>query len=424
MNIPRHIEPERREKSSLPKIDTKSASSGSRGELDPLSSPKQSTPKQTPAKDTAAQNGTWTDSSNVGLGKSGLIGFGLSATFLLLLYPLRDFGIIPIFWDRGWVPFVCTLLLFWSWTILMLKWRKFSRQQTSMLLDVLPLDLSEDISLDSIDAFEQHIRSLPVEPGESFLVNRVQRGLEYFRVRRNASETAAMLESQSAIDANTVTSSYAITKVFIWALPIMGFIGTVIGVSAAVASLGGSLEDASDISVVKDSLNSVFAGLGTAFDTTLLALVMSLMVKLPASALQKSEEDLVTWVDEYCNENLLKRLNDGGASSAQSNGQVDTVLLRKELGAMMSTHQGEMENLVAQFQGTMEELGQQALTNQSDMLNSVHGSSKAFLSHYTGLEKGLTSLSDVLERLGEKQVLVQQVEKPKRSWFRRRGEGD
>jgi len=306
----------------------------------------------------------------------------------------------------------------------MLKWRKFSRQQTSMLLDVLPLDLSEDISLDSIDAFEQHIRSLPVEPGESFLVNRVQRGLEYFRVRRNASETAAMLESQSAIDANTVTSSYAITKVFIWALPIMGFIGTVIGVSAAVASLGGSLEDASDISVVKDSLNSVFAGLGTAFDTTLLALVMSLMVKLPASALQKSEEDLVTWVDEYCNENLLKRLNDGGASSAQSNGQVDTVLLRKELGAMMSTHQGEMENLVAQFQGTMEELGQQALTNQSDMLNSVHGSSKAFLSHYTGLEKGLTSLSDVLERLGEKQVLVQQVEKPKRSWFRRRGEGD
>ena len=57
--------------------------------------------------------------------------------------------------------------------------------------------------------------------------------------------------------------------------------------------------------------------LGVAFDTTLLALVLSLFVKIPQSALQKSEEDLVTWVDEYCNENLLKRLNDGREGGAE-----------------------------------------------------------------------------------------------------------
>ena len=45
--------------------------------------------------------------------------------------------------------------------------------------------------------------------------------------------------------------------------------------------------------------------------TTLIALVMSLIVMFPTSSLQKMEEDLLNWVDEYCNENLLKRLDDG-----------------------------------------------------------------------------------------------------------------
>jgi len=420
VQIPRMNEQDSQEETSLPHIDTgvtpKNVHTGSK----PLFSSKQ--PPKESAADTPGNN--WTDSSNVSLVKSGLIAVGISVVFFSALYPVRDLSLIPLFWGRGWVPFVLTLLMFWSWAILALKWQKIYRQRASMLLDVLPTELSEEISLDSIDAFEQHIHGLPGEPGESFLVNRTLRGLEHFRVRQSVSETASMLESQSAIDANTVASSYSIVKVFIWALPIMGFIGTVIGVSAAVSSLGGSLEEASDISVVKDSLNSVFAGLGTAFDTTLLALVMSLFVKIPASALQKTEEDLVTWVDDYCNENLLGRLKDGGEKSDQHEGPGDANLFRQEIESLMKAHQVELSRLVAQFQDSLSELGQQALAGQNDMIESVQVSSSAFQTHYTGLEKGLSSLSDVLERLGEQQVLVQQVEKPKRRWFSRNNGSD
>jgi biopolymer transport protein ExbB/TolQ/phage FluMu protein Com len=289
--------------------------------------------------------GAWTDSSNVSLTQSGLIGAGASVVFLLLLLPFHKSMLGQLFWHRGWVPFVLTLtlLLFWSLAILVLKWRKLKRQRESMLLDVLPIELSKEITLDSLDQFEEHVHGLPGEPGESFLINRVIRGLEHFRVRKNAAETVTMMESQSAIDANTVASSYAILKVFIWALPIMGFIGTVIGVSAAVASLGGSLESASDISVIKDSLNDVFAGLGTAFDTTLLALVLSLFVKIPASALQKNEEDLVTWVDEYCNENLLKRLNDGqeGGGGREPGESTDSSAVRSSRSCLPTKTSGK-----------------------------------------------------------------------------------
>ena len=98
---------------------------------------------------------------------------------------------------------------------------------------------------------------LPVDPGASFLVNRVRRGLEHFRVRKSSSEVATILASQSEIDATAVDSSYTLLKVFIWAIPILGFIGTVIGISAAVSGFSGSLEAAEDIAVLKGALNNV-----------------------------------------------------------------------------------------------------------------------------------------------------------------------
>jgi len=143
------------------------------------------------------------------------------------------------------------------------------------------------------------------------------RGIEHFRVRKSAAETVTMMESQSGIDVANVNSSYAIIKVFIWAMPILGFIGTVMGVSTAVSGLSATLENASDVSAVTSSMKSVFGGLGTAFDTTLLALIMSMLVKIPTSALQRTESSLVTLIDEYCNENLLRRLNDGKDGGAE-----------------------------------------------------------------------------------------------------------
>ena len=312
--------------------------------------------------------------------------------------------------------------MFWSFAILALKWRKYSRQKASMLLDVLPTDISEEITVDTLDQFGKHIQGLPGEPGESFLLNRVMRGLEHFRVRKSAAETVTMMASQAEIDANNVASSYSLLKVFIWALPILGFIGTVIGVSAAVASLAGSLENASDISAVKGALNDVFGGLGTAFDTTLLALIMSMMVKIPASAMQKAEEDLVTQVDEYCNENLLRRLNDGREGGAErgagGGGGIDKSAFHDAVEQAMRTHHAELERWMKK----LATLASQSESMQSEATASVKGTTQQLEVQFAGLQRGLEQLSGVLEKLGEQQVVVQQVER-KRGWFSKRRNG-
>jgi len=393
----------------------------------PTAKDKPQAPSPSPPPEKAADSaGEWTDSSNVSLIRSGVMGGVATVAFLFLIFICvqADLGFTGLFW--GWVQALTLLLFFWSLAILVLKWKKLKRQRDSMLLDVLPTELSKEITVDSLDKFHAHVHSLPGEPGESYLINRAIRGLEHFRVRRNAAETVTMMESQSAIDANTVASSYTIVKVFIWAMPIMGFIGTVIGVSYAVASLGGSLENASDISVVKESLNKVFEGLGTAFDTTLLALILSLFVKIPASALQKNEEDLVTWVDEYCNENLLKRLNDGREGAGEQEKEFDPAVFHKAADEAMAAHQtewkaqmDEMGRVAGQLQETLTGLGERAQDIQKQMASSIDGTSKAVKNNFAGIERGLSGLNDVLERLGEQQVVIRQV-KPRRRWFSRR----
>jgi hypothetical protein len=349
------------------------------------------------------------------------MGFCFTAIWLSAMNVIRETALGELFWDRGWVPFFTTFLMFWSASILILKWMQIKHQREAMLLDALPLELSEEITLDSLDLFVDHINELPGDTQDSFLINRVIRGIEHFRVRHSAAETVTMMESQSAIDANNVAGSYTLVKVFIWALPILGFIGTVIGVSAAVASLSGSMDSAEGPSGMKDALNDVFAGLATAFDTTLLALIMSMMVKIPASALQKSEEDLITAVDEYCNENLLRRLNDGQRNRRESNSNASPIAFRDAFEAVIGNHQAELQKQLT--------LMNTAATQIQDNLNSVTeelstmaketaGLKSDLSGSFEGLTQGLQGLNRVLGQLGEQTVVVQQLEpETRRGWF-------
>jgi hypothetical protein len=246
--------------------------------------------------------------------KAALLGLALAIGFYLfvLVFKLLESTevITAYFYDRGWVPYVLTYLTSWSFSILWFKRRKLVNQLNIMQFKLLPEEISQDIHVDHLPHFEAHVKRLGFEPKESFLVTRILRGLEHFGVRRNHSETADMLKSQSEIDAAMIDSSYVIVKVFIWAIPILGFIGTVLGISDAVSSFGGEMGAAAEIEVIKEKLGQVTGGLSEAFDTTLVSLVFSLFVMFPTSMMQKAEEDVLNKVDEYCNEYFLKRLRE------------------------------------------------------------------------------------------------------------------
>ena len=396
--------------------------------------------------------GGWSERTDVSLLKSVVIGAVLTVAILVPLVPLKMAGIFigELFLDRGWVPFAEVFLFGWSAAILYLKWKKIKRQKDSMLLDLLPNDISEDITQESVGRFVEHIHELPLGPGESFLVNRVLRGLEHFRVRNSNPEVASVLTSQSDVDANAVSSSYTILNVFIWAIPILGFIGTVIGISAAVSGIDTS----GDIEALKASLSLVTGGLATAFDTTLIALVISMFVMFPTSSLQKAEEDMLNSVDEYCNENLLKRLNDGqergeeGAGLAVSGDAaqaVQAVLTAwndklESIGTKLTTQvaQGwvainkemlsqqkenaeqirDVDALIATAQKMLMQLAQKTEAVHQKAAGSMAQSAESIQGYAATLREGLDGLNRVLADLGEKQVVFEAP--ARRGWFSRR----
>lgn len=377
------------------------------------------------------------DGTNVSLLWTALIALGVTVAFYLLLLPFKGMYLYSLFYERNWIPYAEAYFFFWTASIQVGKWRKLRRQRDSMLFDVLPSEISEEIDIDNVDRFIAHARSLPVRPKQSFLLSRVLRGLEHFKVRKSNPEAASILNTQADIDGSAVDSSYSIMKVFIWAIPILGFIGTSQGLGGAVGQFTQGLKTSEDIAAIKDSLSGVTRGLGVAFDTSLIALAMSLVLSIPASYLQKGEDDLLNSVGEYCNENLLKRLRDPDDEAGQRQRKAGPKAawetddaVRAAVQAAMAGELGLMLQQLQALHGHITELQRRQIENldkaitsmvgradqtQHDVAKSMMEASGNVQKYFEALERGIASLNVTLHYLGEKQVVIQAP--AKKSWW-------
>jgi hypothetical protein len=247
---------------------------------------------------------------DVRLSTTGLMAALLTVAFYLGLVggPLGDSFISQLFSERGWVPYVITYLAVWCGVLLVAKYRRLSQRQRILQLDLLPESIAPRITVEACGPLLAYLQALPgIDPGD-LLSRRISMALEYFRARGSVIETIDRLRLQSDRDEGTVDSSYTMLRAFIWAIPILGFIGTVLGIGQSVGGFSESVSAAADLEVMKDSIGVVTSGLGIAFDTTLLALVVSIFIMLPTSSLQKAEEDYLALVDDYCQRHLVVRL--------------------------------------------------------------------------------------------------------------------
>jgi MotA/TolQ/ExbB proton channel family len=394
----------------------------------PASAPETSGIPGLSSRATAQQNrGGWpeADPSNVPLLPS------------LGIYLIRFTFIGQVFFSGGWVNWSEFVLFFWGLGILFLKMQKTKHQRAALLLDVLPRQLGKDITPLNVNLFIDGLYRLPTHLRDSMMVNHIRKGLELFEARPNNSEVASMLDAQSAIDANRIASSYALLKVFLWAIPILGFIGTVLGLSFAMAGFGSA--DLTDMKALKDSVGAITGGLATAFNTTLLGLILSIFLIFPMSAIQKHEEDCLNDIDAFCTEKLLPRLADGGASggAADPSNLSAVAQLFSELTEGQRQLCDEMRNVTALVeqsatglearaqqhqQAVSEQFGQTLATLTDKTAEAVGATSQSATKYLEGLSSGIAGLNKALTALGEKQVVIQQA--PRKKWSLFGGKGD
>lgn len=390
-----------------------------------------------------SQRGGWEEKDPTN--PNGLLSFGIGflvfATWVGIIYPFQaphgkssaDFTtmefVASLFYKHAAVSFTNTLFFTWSMAIIFLKLKKLRHQREALLLDVLPWELGAEINRDNVGNFIDHIYKLPHRLRDSMMVNRMRKALELFEVKQNTGDVTNMLSSQSDIDGMRIGGSYTLLKAFLWAIPILGFIGTVIGLSHAIGGMNfGNMDD---IKEIKATLQNVTGGLGTAFDATLLGLVLATLLNFPMNSLMKAEDDNLTDIDAFCNEVLLPRLNDGGSiAGGDTNGVMETLVKavassQKEflvdLNALSKHVKEQADNLdkraAAHQQRVDAEFAMTLNRMREDLTNSVKDSVKTAAEYNRALATGIQSLNNLLSELGGKQVIIHQTKK--KGWFSR-----
>jgi biopolymer transport protein ExbB/TolQ len=242
-----------------------------------------------------------------------LMGLLLTALF----YAILIFGVArapgahwftEMFTDRGFAPYFTMLLFFWGLAILFVKSRKLDLQFAALALSAVPQQPDFVLNRESARAVLKRVHSLVDDASHFLLLNRIERALSNLQNIGQIGDVASILRFQADYDEEQIASSYSLVQSFLWAIPVLGFIGTVIGLRAAIAALGITLRANGDISAIREGLQAVTAGLATKFETTLVALVCAVILQLLLSFLQSRESEFLDACNDYCHAHVASKL--------------------------------------------------------------------------------------------------------------------
>lgn len=282
---------------------------------------------QRSAADAVSLNWTTEDVENrIGVFRGGrytspnqFLGFALAviltaAFFALVVYVfsatpyLQPFAIVFIRPGNLWTTGPATFLFFWSMSLLLLKARKLRFQRRALDLAAVPQHPEFVLNETSARAVLERIHTLVDHPRYFILLNRIDRALSNLNNIGGLSDVATIMKSQAENDENQIASSYTLISAMVWGIPVLGFIGTVQGLSQSIGTFTKTLASSADLGAIKSNLQGVTGGLATAFETTLVALVMALFIQFYLNALQKRETDFLDECNDYCHQHVISKL--------------------------------------------------------------------------------------------------------------------
>lgn len=139
---------------------------------------------------------------------------------------------------------------------------------------------------------DEQIRNAP-------LIKTLRTAARRYVATQDAQNTSDAIVTGVEALAARIESENSMIRYLIWAIPSIGFIGTVRGIGQALSQADQAL--AGDIAGMTDSL-------GVAFNSTLVALIISIFLMFLLHELQRMQDKLVVDTQAYCEEFLLHRI--------------------------------------------------------------------------------------------------------------------
>ena len=212
-----------------------------------------------------------------------------------LFVPERSFYVTI----RDYEQETCFILMFWALFIMGLKTTRVMSERK--LLESEVIQIGEGISVLPEDAsrYMRPIQSLPEKSQSSLLSRTVLAALQRFETSQAVQNASEAVRSTCEAEADRLDSELAMIRYIAWAIPSIGFIGTVRGIGEALGQAYLAVQG--DIAGVTESL-------GVAFNSTFVALVISIVIMFFVYQLQRYQEDVVIAVEHWCDHNLLSHL--------------------------------------------------------------------------------------------------------------------
>ena len=247
--------------------------------------------------------------TGVSMTLSFVIGLLMALMFYGTLYPiLGKYYIATVFYERGPTQYTTVMFTGWVLAFLFIKWRKLAFQRRALAIQVVPMDVGFTLTPETAPHVLERLYAAVDNPRHFMLFARIELALANLKNLRRISDLDEVLKSQAENEENSMESSYTNIKGFIWAIPVLGFIGTVLGLSSAFCEFRTLMAGSSDMSQIKEGLKGVTTGLSIAFETTMVSLASALVLQMLVNLVKKGEEDFLDECKDYSLRHVVTKL--------------------------------------------------------------------------------------------------------------------
>ena len=193
----------------------------------------------------------------------------------------------------------CFILMLWAMAIMGYKARRSVRERSLLQQKLIQVDEGTRVLPEDARQLVRPIQALPAEQQEYLLPRMLTAALHRFTSTRNIQGVSDISNEICEKESDRLDSELSMVRYIAWAIPSIGFIGTVRGIGEAL----GQADKA-----VQGDIAGVTASLGVAFNSTLIALVISIVVMFLVHQLQLLQERLVLDAHGYVDSKLLRHL--------------------------------------------------------------------------------------------------------------------
>jgi biopolymer transport protein ExbB/TolQ len=193
----------------------------------------------------------------------------------------------------------CFILMFWALAIMGYKAVQIARERKFLERELIPISEGESILPEDTREYARPLQALPDDERGYLLPRALLAALQRFRSTRNVQDVSTAVRATVETEADRLDSELSMVRYIAWAIPSIGFIGTVRGIGDALGQAYRAVEG--DITGVTESL-------GVAFNSTFVALVLSIVLMFLLHQLQLVQERLVLETQSYADDHLIRHL--------------------------------------------------------------------------------------------------------------------